>query len=55
MVTQKAGSRPLSYRAYGTDLDKYLLSLGFAVDYSKQNFPDIGIMNTELFFCRLSK
>jgi SAM-dependent methyltransferase len=47
--------RPLSYRAYGTDLDKYLVSLGFTVAYSKQNFPNMGIMNTELFFCRLSK
>jgi glycosyltransferase involved in cell wall biosynthesis len=47
--------RPLSYRSYGTDLDRYLESLGFTVDYSKQDFPEIGIMNTELFFCRLSK
>lgn len=45
----------LSYRAYGTDLDETLGKLGFTVDYSKQDFPEIGILNTELFFCRLFK
>jgi 2-polyprenyl-3-methyl-5-hydroxy-6-metoxy-1,4-benzoquinol methylase/GT2 family glycosyltransferase len=47
--------RALSYRAYGTDLDERLQELGFSVDYSKADFPEMGIMNTELFFCRLSK
>ena len=45
----------LSYRAYGTDLDEYLTSLGFEVDYCKTDFPEIGILNTELFYCRLTK
>jgi polysaccharide pyruvyl transferase CsaB len=47
--------RALSYRAYGTDLDETLQRLGFAVDYCKTDFPRAGIMNTELFFCRLVK
>ncbi len=45
----------LSYRSYGTDLDDTLEKLGFAVDYCKRDFPEMGIMNTEIFFCRLSK
>jgi hypothetical protein len=45
--------RVLTYRAYGTDLDEELASLGFTVEYSKENLPELGIMNTELFFCRL--
>jgi O-antigen biosynthesis protein len=47
--------RALSYRAYGTDLDARLQDLGFRVEYTKQEFPEIGIMNTELFFCQLKK
>ena len=47
--------RALSYRAYGTDLDETLRELGFSVDYCKTDFPEMGIMNTELFYCRLSK
>lgn len=47
--------RALSYRAYGTDLDETLQRLGFTVDYGKTDFPLAGIMNTELFFCRLVK
>jgi hypothetical protein len=45
----------LSYRSYGTDLDDTLEKLGFAVDFCKQDCPEMGIMNTEIFFCRLSK
>ena len=44
--------RALSYRSYGTDLDDELASLGLVVDYTKQDFPSLGIMNTELFYCR---
>jgi SAM-dependent methyltransferase len=47
--------RALSYRSYGTELDDFLNELGFTVDYCNEDFPEIGIMNTELFFCRLSK
>jgi GT2 family glycosyltransferase/SAM-dependent methyltransferase len=43
----------LSYRSYGTCLDDALQKLGFRVDYCKQDFPELGIMNTELFLCRL--
>ena len=45
----------LTYRAYGTDLDEELAALGFTVEYSKENLPELGIMNTELFFCRLNR
>jgi SAM-dependent methyltransferase len=47
--------RALSYRSYGTDLDETLRGLGFTVDYCKADFPRAGIMNTELFWCRLVK
>jgi len=47
--------RALSYRAYGTELDEYLRTLGFEVNYSRSDFPELGIMNTELFYCRLTK
>ncbi|HEY2796846.1 MAG TPA: polysaccharide pyruvyl transferase family protein [Thermoanaerobaculia bacterium] len=45
--------RALAYRAYGIDLDERLRELGFSVEYTKQDFPENGIRNTELFFCRL--
>ena len=48
-----AEGRALSYRTYGTDLDLALSELGFEVTYEKQDFPEMGIMNTELFTCRL--
>lgn len=53
--SNSASGKALSYRAYGTELDEYLRSLGFEVDYCKKDFPEIGVMNTELFYCRLSK
>jgi SAM-dependent methyltransferase len=43
----------LSYRVYGTDIDETLAGLGFNVDYIKQDFPEMGILNTELFYCRV--
>lgn len=48
-------NRTLSYRSYGTQLDEFLHKLGFSVEYCKQDFPNLGIMNTELFYCKLSK
>jgi SAM-dependent methyltransferase len=45
--------RALAYRGYGTDLDATLARLGFEVDYGKTDFPDLGILNTELFVCRV--
>ena len=49
------GGRALSYRAYGTDLDRTLEELGFSLEYEMKDFEDSGILNTELFYCRLSK
>jgi SAM-dependent methyltransferase len=49
------GGGVLSYRSYGTELDRVLSELGFTVDYTKEDFPEWGIYNTELFFCRLAK
>jgi len=45
----------LSYRAYGTELDDFLREIGFTVDYCNEDFPEVGIMNTELFSCRIVK
>ena len=45
--------RALSYRSYGTELDEKLRDLGFTVTYSNQDQPELGLMNTELFYCRL--
>ncbi len=42
----------LSYRVFGTELDETLTRLGFTVDYTNQSFPELGILNTELFYCR---
>jgi GT2 family glycosyltransferase/SAM-dependent methyltransferase len=42
----------LSYRAYGTDLDRFLSSVGFSVDYTREDRPELGIRSTELFYCR---
>ena len=47
-----SGGGVLSYRAYGTDLDLYLESLGFSVEYEKTDLPAQGIYNTELYYCR---
>jgi SAM-dependent methyltransferase len=49
------GGAALSFRSYGTELDQLLDALGFTVEYSKEDFPDAGIYNTELFYCRLAK
>ena len=46
--------RALAYRAFGIDLDEKLRGLGFSVEYTKQDFPEHGIRNTELFFCRVA-
>jgi hypothetical protein len=49
------GGGALSYRSYGTEIDRALDELGFTVEYSKEDIPETGIYNTELFFCRLAK
>ena len=43
----------LAYRVYGTELDEALTQLGFSVEYTREDFPEMGIVNTELFYCRL--
>ena len=43
----------LSFRVYGTELDETLERLGFDVDFTRQDFPETGILNTELFYCRV--
>ena len=45
--------RSLAYRSFGIDLDEKLRRLGFDVEYTKQDHPELGILNTELFFCRV--
>jgi SAM-dependent methyltransferase len=44
----------LCYRIYGRDLDEHLAQLGFEVDYTAEDFPQWGILETELFYCRRS-
>jgi SAM-dependent methyltransferase len=44
--------RALAYRGFGTDLDDTLRRLGFDVAYTREDFPELGILNTELFLCR---
>jgi 2-polyprenyl-3-methyl-5-hydroxy-6-metoxy-1,4-benzoquinol methylase len=45
------GRGALSYRSYGTDLDAKLQQLGFNVEYTREDHPESGRMNTELFYC----
>ena len=47
--------RALAYRSFGIDLDGKLSRLGFDVEYTKQDVPENGILNTELFFCRVAR
>ncbi|MEO6025810.1 MAG: glycosyltransferase [Candidatus Binatia bacterium] len=44
----------LAYRTYGRELDTTLARLGFRVAYSKEDLPEIGVLNTELFYCRVT-
>ena len=43
----------LCYRVYGTELDEILTQVGFIVEYTQQDFPEAGILSTELFYCRV--
>ncbi len=54
-TNSRDGGGVLSYRVYGMDMDKQLSDLGFDVLYTKEDFPEQGIMNTELFYCRKRK
>lgn len=42
----------LVYTNFGLDLDKTLQSLGFNVVYTKEQFTSLGIVDTELFYCK---
>lgn len=41
----------LAYRAYGKDIETYLTELGFEVEYGRENYEPLGIMNAELYYC----
>jgi O-antigen biosynthesis protein len=47
------GGKSLAYRIYGKDLDQKLNDLGMIVDYEYQNIPELGILETELFYCKV--
>ena len=46
------GAGVLSYRVYGRDLESELAKLGFEVEYSREGLAYLGILNTELYYCR---
>jgi len=46
------GNGVLAYRTYGKELEAFLMALGFEVEYGREDFESLGIMNTELFYCR---
>ena len=46
------GRGSLSYRVYGRDLDDALTKIGFDVAYSREDIPELGILDTELYYCR---
>jgi len=46
------GGGVLAYRTYGRDIESFLQQVGFEVEYSRQEIKDLGIMNTELYYCR---
>jgi SAM-dependent methyltransferase len=42
----------LSYRVFGTSIDEELEELGLSTDYQMLAHPEVGVLRTELFFCR---
>ena len=42
----------LAYRTYGRDIEEHLGKIGFEVDYCREDMADVGILNTELYYCR---
>ncbi len=42
----------LAYRTYGRDIEKHLSELGFEVEYTREDIEHLGILNTELYYCR---
>lgn len=51
-TNNEKGEGVLAYRTYGRDLAVSLSELGFVVEYTKEDLPQLGILNTELFYCR---
>ena len=57
-ANSKDGKGALSYRVYGTGLNKFLEEVGFNVKYfpaKKKGFSITGILNAELFYCKKIK
>ena len=50
-ANSKDGSGALAYRTYGRDIETKLTELGFDVKYSRDDIPEHGILNTELYYC----
>lgn len=46
------GGGVLAYRTYGKDIEEQLKKLGFEVEYFREDMADVGILNTELYYCR---
>jgi hypothetical protein len=44
-----------TYRTYGRDIEIFLSDLGFGVEYIREDIENLGILNTELYYCRKSK
>jgi GT2 family glycosyltransferase/SAM-dependent methyltransferase/glycosyltransferase involved in cell wall biosynthesis len=42
----------LAYRLYGRELEEHLQQLGFAVDYTRNDMTELGILSTELYYCK---
>jgi SAM-dependent methyltransferase len=43
------------YRHFALDLDRELEGLGFTVEYERADLPELAILNTELFYCKLAR
>lgn len=46
------GGGVLAYRTYGRDIEKHLSELGFEVEYTREDIEHLGVLNTELYYCR---
>jgi O-antigen biosynthesis protein len=42
----------LAYRTYGHDIEVQLGEIGFEVEYFRKDIEGLGILNTELYYCR---
>lgn len=46
------GACVLAYRTYGKDVETQLENMGFEVEYIREDIEGLGILNTELYYCR---